>query len=184
MHTNMRPSPDSSKLTYINLNTKKTTLNKKIFTHNTPHFIFYLIYCIMYNFDLNARSLKRRYSSLTTKYTQFQNKPATPVNIYFSYKVLPIKKKKIMFLRAPYKNKLARLSVMNLQSRIIFVFKRSKLKRDDMYAPTVSSLPPNYLNLFKKFNLSFSKLKHETTRIQLVVTNSNNFTLKHYLNNS
>lgn len=84
---------------------------------------------------------------------------------------LPKKKKSVIFLRAPYKNKLARLNILNLEFTSIVILK--------------INAQVSYTQLIKIFKLgsvlfSTTKIKHTKTKINFITTNKNNFKLSNF----
>lgn len=104
------------------------------------------------------------------------------VTVHVSNFFLPSKKKKILFLRAPYKNKLARLAVMNNQYKTIVIFKTKKFRS----FLENKEITPYYMILkiidhIKCFNISFIKLKHVNTSMKITTFNQKNFFIKNFI---
>lgn len=91
--------------------------------------------------------------------------------IHSSIYQLPQKKKNVIFLRAPYKNKLARLNIVRLERTSIITFKINK--------PVLVS---GLANLYKLGNLFFDthKLKHTKTQINFLSLNTINYKLANF----
>lgn len=83
---------------------------------------------------------------------------------------LPTTKKTVIFLRAPYKNKLARLNILQTAYRFIIS------GTIDITNCTNSS----FITFFKKLNLSSFKIKHVKTTINYRTTHIYNFKLHNY----
>ncbi len=104
---------------------------------------------------------------------------ATNVPICLKCTYLPKKKNMVIFLRAPYKNKLARLNIVRVQSSLIISaqigvspelrvnFNRAWLQR--------------YLDFFCSLRLGAAKSEHLKTRWSVDLTNVNNFMLGHFI---
>lgn len=85
--------------------------------------------------------------------------------------LLPKKKSKHTFLRAPYKNKLAQLSIIRFEHSFIISY----------YVMCTNSLYENeMLKFLHTFNLDYSKTKHFKTKISLDKQLFANFLLKNY----
>jgi hypothetical protein len=97
------------------------------------------------------------------------NQGSNTTEFWLSNFSLPTRKHSIIFLRAPYKNKLARLNIVNIEYKCFFV-----LKTPDKLINNKPSM--NFLRISKhieelqKFNISSMKLKHVKTR--LCISNS------------
>jgi hypothetical protein len=94
---------------------------------------------------------------------------------------LPSRKKSVIFLRAPYKNKLARLNIVNLEYNLL-------ISINELYNKTTQSKKiahltnvPKYIHRLGSYNMSGVKLKHAQTKINIVGENLLNFTLASYL---
>lgn len=83
---------------------------------------------------------------------------------------LPTTKKTVIFLRAPYKNKLARLNILQTNHRFVI----SGVLSDSV------KVNSNLLEFFKKINFSSFKIKHSKTYLQYSTTNIQNFNLHNY----
>lgn len=88
---------------------------------------------------------------------------------------LPVKQKQIIFLRAPYKNKLARLNILKSFYKFIYSIQY------DVKIPAYSQTQLN--NLFytlNNLNLSSHKIKHRKTRIRTLQNSPSNFSLLNF----
>lgn len=80
----------------------------------------------------------------------------------------PKKKKSVIFLRAPYKNKLARLNILNLEFTSIVSFKLNK---------KIKVIDYTKINILGNYLFSTHKLKHTKTKIKFYCANNPNFSL-------
>jgi len=141
------------KINHINKYKEVNNCNNKIYSINfVPLLLILFIYNKMY---LNFENLKHQIDC----------------NIFF----LPIKKKSIIFLRAPYKNKLARLNILNLEYTLIISFKLKFKNAKFNYS--------NYLTVIKRNpeNFSTHKIKHTKTKIHINTFHINNFKINYFL---
>jgi hypothetical protein len=103
----------------------------------------------------------------------FINKGVNAYNVNETIFSLPKKKHKFMFLRAPYKNKLARLSLLNYEYSY-------KISYGLLKGPIEEQTEKSILILFKKFNFDYMKLKHVKTHIYILKKPVNAFLVKNY----
>lgn len=82
---------------------------------------------------------------------------------------LPTTKKKTIFLRAPYKNKLARLNIVTISYKFTVTLKFSK---------TINNFTT--FSYFNHLNLSSHKIKHVKTNLQYNQSNTTNFFISNY----
>jgi hypothetical protein len=104
----------------------------------------------------------------------FSNKRYKPnlSNLVYAVFQTPIKKKSVIFLRAPYKNKLARLNILKLEFTTILSIKCDKFMNF------------NHLNdvfNLKNYNFSTHKLKHKKTKINFMYKLKKNFQLNNFI---
>jgi hypothetical protein len=107
----------------------------------------------------------------------FENKPT------YSVFVIPTKKKSVIFLRAPYKNKLARLNIVQLRYSMIMSLKQ-KMPEYIMGTndPARNNLT-NMLNYFGAINFSSYRLKHVKTKIKINICFADNYTFQYFNTN-
>lgn len=96
--------------------------------------------------------------------------------ISLTYFVLPKKIKKTTFLRAPYKNKLAQLSISRIQYKYTISIKFGKLGENFKHNIKFNDL----FRLFSNSDLSSTHSKHTRTHIFLQYNITNNFYVKNY----
>jgi hypothetical protein len=94
---------------------------------------------------------------------------------------LPSKKKSVIFLRAPYKNKLARLNIVNLEYTLLISINELYSKTTQSKKTTHLTNVPKYIYGLGSYNMSGAKIKHAQTKISVVGENLLNFTLASYL---
>ena len=101
-------------------------------------------------------------------------------NPYFvSVFVLPTQKKSVMFLRAPYKNKLARLNILNIEyTTIITLCSNVQQRPKSLYGFTTADL--STFRELGKSNLSTHKAKHIKTKIVTTLKYEVNYLLSNY----
>jgi len=103
-------------------------------------------------------------------------------SICFSFFFLPTKKKTITFLRAPYKNKLAQLSILRLEYTFIMVFNSKYTNTWDKNQNIINFNKISKLNrYFCSLNVSGTKFKHTSTKTKLNSSAVNNFFLKNFI---
>jgi hypothetical protein len=83
----------------------------------------------------------------------------------------PVKKKSVIFLRAPYKNKLARLNILKLEFTTILSIKCN----EKLYCNNLNDIYKN-----KNYNFSTHKLKHTKTKINFMYKYKKNFKICNY----
>lgn len=97
----------------------------------------------------------------------------------------PVEKASTIFLRAPYKNKLARLNIVNLKYKFIIVIKRPNLNNYQQSTPQACRFVVNDQNNIVAFlnnlDLSTSKIRHYKTEFIEFFTHRNNFFLKEFI---
>jgi hypothetical protein len=100
-----------------------------------------------------------------------------------SYKItlfnLPRKKKTHIFLRAPYKNKLARLNITRRTRAAILSIKSIKIRpsglKNSIYTPKSCESIFKLVTPILKSNLSTYRIKHEKTTVLLYLSMPTNF---------
>ena len=110
---------------------------------------------------------------LLSKFKKESKKFQTAANttIFSSSFYPPIKKKSIIFLRAPYKNKLARLNILRFEFTVIMSLKINTKNITNN---------KNLLNLLNKFVFSTHKLKHIKTKIKYNEIQKFNFKIRNF----
>ncbi len=109
------------------------------------------------------------FGRIVKKTKKLQKSIDEKISISFFY--LPVKKKSVIFLRAPYKNKLARLNILRLEFTLIISLK-IKNKKYVSYGSTLSQL--------NSCVFSTHKSKHIKTKIKYNSVQKNNFKLKNF----
>lgn len=93
-----------------------------------------------------------------------------------SFFSLPVAKQHVIFLRAPYKNKLARLNILQLSYKFFFSIKYNSktisLKMGDRVK--------DFVTFFNAINLSSFKIKHTKTKVKFCTQHTTNFCLKNF----
>lgn len=97
------------------------------------------------------------------------NETTTKKKKTLSFFCMPVKKKKTIFLRAPYKNKLARLNIINVSYKFIVSLNFEQLVNHVVVT-----------TLFRNLNLSSHKIMHYKTKIHYYENNAKNFLLNNY----
>lgn len=92
-------------------------------------------------------------------------------NYIISFFFTPITKKNTIFLRAPYKNKLARLNILKRTHKFTITIKQNVHPLD----LKLESEFNDFLTFVKAINLSSFKIKHIKTRIKLPFKNCLNY---------
>jgi hypothetical protein len=141
-------------------------------------FQFKSFYKIHQNTSLPKSFKKKNFFSRALMYIIilliFSNKRYKPnlSNLVYAVFQTPIKKKSVIFLRAPYKNKLARLNILKLEFTTILSIKCDKFMNF------------NHLNdvfNLKNYNFSTHKLKHKKTKINFMYKLKKNFQLNNFI---
>jgi len=138
---------------------------KTILTTNV-HIFYILLFLSKFN---ASNSPNHKNADLHNEYKELKK----PTNLKVSFFFLPVTKKNVIFLRAPYKNKLARLNILRLSYSFFF----------SIYTPyqtttfNCSSDLNHICKFFQSINLSSFKIKHTKTRIKLPVKYDVNFLL-------
>lgn len=157
-----KKTPDSDKISK-----HKSTVKYKNITASNLYVFFLLLLLLEHNSKLN-RNLINTGVKQTNKQKQF----------ILSFFFMPLKKKSIIFLRAPYKNKLARLNILNLEYTLIISLKCSTLSCN--YTHSSNLLIRQLLQLGSN-NLSTLKLKHTKTKININTTVTSNFNFVNFM---
>lgn len=92
---------------------------------------------------------------------------------------LPVKKNKIKFLRAPYKNKLAQLDIVRLHYTFILIFKNFFQKNTNINIVNFSKIS-NLIRFFHTLTINGTKLRHIATKTKFSFKLDNNFLLKNF----
>lgn len=115
---------------------------------------------------------------LLNTYSYSSTNKNTP--LYYSTYALPFRKKSVIFLRAPYKNKLARLNIIRFYYKAIFSLKYRLVSISDIGNCNVTILL-NSIYRFAYLELSTSKIKHVQTKINFEVSAKSNFLFETFL---
>lgn len=121
--------------------------------------------------NTNSRSLLKMLIIILTfrKYNNDREYILNTSGFVSSNFYLPKKKKSVIFLRAPYKNKLARLNILNLEYTSIISIKLNT---------QVNFFDIKILDTLGKIMFNTHKLKHTKTTIKTITSNTTNFSLK------
>jgi len=93
--------------------------------------------------------------------------------------VLPTKKKSVIFLRAPYKNKLARLNILNLEYTLIISIRNKKITSQP-YNSIITLTETNEFLKNNLFNFSTHRTKHMRTVFAINTQCTSNFLLANF----
>jgi hypothetical protein len=102
----------------------------------------------------------------------------TPKPTELSFFFLPVRKQSVIFLRAPYKNKLARLNIVNLEYTLVISIKYTYKLFSSVKSNKNLTLTINQLG---GYNFGTAKLKHARTKIKSQIFMKNNFMFLNYL---
>jgi hypothetical protein len=144
--------------------TQNDTNPKTILTTNV-HIFYIILFLIKFE----------KFNELSTNKTPKNNFKKLS-NLKLSFFFLPITKKNVIFLRAPYKNKLARLNILQLSYKFFFSIKSTNNK----LRPGFCNNSDETIKFFKDINLSSFKIKHTETTIKFYTTNKSNFHLNNF----
>jgi hypothetical protein len=105
---------------------------------------------------------------VNTKKNLHVQKTPTTQNIHGSLFHLPQKKKSVIFLRAPYKNKLARLNILNLEfTSVVSLSVKTHV--------TINNL--NTISDLGDFSFDTHKIKNVKTKVKFTTSAATNFSL-------
>lgn len=135
-------------------NVKKPAQN--ILTSNIQIFYFIL-------FMLKSDKVKSPFDS---------PKPSARLSFFF----LPRIKKNTIFLRAPYKNKLARLNIVRVHYKFLLAL-QFKTNRPSSYS---NSSATNFISSMLKIDFSSAKIKHLKTIVVYKNFSIKNFSIKNF----
>lgn len=93
-----------------------------------------------------------------------------------SFFFLPVMKQSVIFLRAPYKNKLARLNILQLSYKFFFSIKSNS----KTISLKIDNRVENLITLFTTINLSSFKIKHTKTKVSFCTQYESNFWLNNF----
>lgn len=138
--------------------------NTKYFNDNTPK----------YNTIILNTNIHIFYILLFINKIHKLNHIRRGVKITFFF--LPITKKNVIFLRAPYKNKLARLNILSVRYKFLLTF----LLDPQSHEVRPQNGNKDFINNLGALNISSSKIKHVKTKIQYTSNSIHNYTFSNF----
>lgn len=154
-----KPKQTDTDISYNSRQKNRKTAN--VFTTN-------LLVAFITLFSLRYTNASKR-TAHTSSIVNFNNNLSFIVSFFF----LPRRKKNVIFLRAPYKNKLARLNILNLEYTFILSIRTN---------PTSTAIKlTNLIDYFSKFNVSSTKLKHSKTTVSVHYSQAPNFNISSFV---
>jgi len=153
--------------------TKKLAKKNKTITNrpNAVLFIFYILFIKTLDKLTAAPSVPKLHNLISLR--------------KFSLFNLPKKKKTVIFLRAPYKNKLARLNIVRFERTAVFSVNSTSNNVANLNWPRLGGSAQN--NFFESiipllhYNLSSYRIKHVKTSVFVFFSMPTNFTFNNFI---